>query len=93
MPAGTPSASEDLAFFGLCKESQHEDRRAEIGSDLFDSCDDEYSGGLDETVLYLLSAGFGDPPTDARPSCRSGACELSALDHVLDWIAVLTRTE
>jgi len=49
-----PSHSEDLAFFGLCRETKHDDPLAEIDRLALMDRADERSGGLDETVLFLL---------------------------------------
>jgi hypothetical protein len=54
VPGRQPSDSRDLAFLSLCLETKQNDRRAEMDRLSLSNRDDERSGGLDETVLFLL---------------------------------------
>jgi hypothetical protein len=54
VPGCEPTHSGDLAFFGLCRETNHDDHRAELDRLALMDRADERSGGLDETILFLL---------------------------------------
>jgi hypothetical protein len=54
VPEARSSDVEDLAFFGLCKETRTADPRAELEHLALLNLGPETLEGLDETILYLL---------------------------------------
>ena len=53
-PQCEPAHSGDLAFFGLCRETNHDDHRAEMDRLSLMDQGDERLNGLDENILFLL---------------------------------------